>query len=122
VSPLPSQRARVDAPTAPSSAPVLSLRQHRSFQTYWLGEATALAGSSVSAVALPVITAMELDATPGQVSTLACAMMAPAFLPSAAGAGRAEAARSLYPQALEQYSGLSAVDAERVRRRLEAAW
>ncbi|MEU9599822.1 tetratricopeptide repeat protein [Streptomyces sp. NPDC048109] len=41
---------------------------------------------------------------------------------NAAGAGRAGEARSLYTQALEQYSGLSAVDAERVRRQLEAAW
>nr|WP_202513289.1 MFS transporter [Streptomyces sp. SID4920] len=62
------------APTAPS------LREHRSFQTYWLGEATALAGSSVSAVALPVVAAMELDATPSQVSALASAALAPGFL------------------------------------------
>ncbi|MFC8016579.1 hypothetical protein [[Kitasatospora] papulosa] len=53
--------------------PAPSLRGHRSFQAYWLGEATALAGSSVSAVALPVIAAIELDATPGQVSMLASA-------------------------------------------------
>ncbi|MEU1096911.1 MFS transporter, partial [Streptomyces sp. NPDC005877] len=58
----------------------LSLRDHPSFRAYWLGEATALAGSSVSAVALPVIAAMELDATPGQVSALASAVMAPGFL------------------------------------------
>ncbi|MFE2639430.1 MFS transporter [Streptomyces scopuliridis] len=57
-----------------------SLRAQRGFQAYWLGEATALAGSSVSAVALPVIAAMELDAAPGQVSTLASAVMAPGFL------------------------------------------
>ncbi|MET8816112.1 MFS transporter [Streptomyces sp. NPDC004549] len=57
-----------------------SLRGHRSFQAYWLGEATALAGSSVSAVALPVVAAMELDATPGQISALATAVMAPGFL------------------------------------------
>ncbi|MEU0350849.1 MFS transporter [Streptomyces sp. NPDC006237] len=80
MSPLPPQPASVDAPVAPSSAPAPSLRGHRSFHAYWLGEATALAGSSVSAVALPVIAAMELGATPGQVSTLASAMMAPAFL------------------------------------------
>jgi MFS family permease len=57
-----------------------SLRDHPGFRAYWLGEATALAGSSVSAVALPVIAAMELDATPGQVSALASAAMAPGFL------------------------------------------
>ncbi|MFF5488752.1 hypothetical protein [Streptomyces virginiae] len=40
---------------------------------------------------------------------------------SMAAAGRAEDAVSFYIRALEQYSGLSAVDTERVRRRLEAA-
>ncbi|MFI9772821.1 MFS transporter [Streptomyces sp. NPDC052415] len=72
--------ACVDAPVASSSAPAPSLGGHRNFQAYWLGEATAMAGSSVSAVALPVIAAMELDATPGQVSMLASAAMAPWFL------------------------------------------
>ncbi|MFD7954309.1 MFS transporter [Streptomyces ardesiacus] len=57
-----------------------SLRDHPGFRAYWLGEATALAGSSISAVALPVIAALELDATPGQVSALASAAMAPGFL------------------------------------------
>ncbi|MCQ1577133.1 MFS transporter [Streptomyces parvus] len=57
-----------------------SLRDHPGFRAYWLGEATALAGSSVSAVALPMIAALELDATPGQVSALASAAMAPGFL------------------------------------------
>ncbi|HWU11133.1 MAG TPA: MFS transporter [Streptomyces sp.] len=80
MSALPSQPVRADALVAPSTAPAPSLRGHRSFQAYWLGEATALAGSSVSAVALPVVAAMELDATPGQVSTLASAAMAPGFL------------------------------------------
>lgn len=40
---------------------------------------------------------------------------------SAAAAGRAEDAVALFTQALQQYSGLSAVDAERVRRQLEAS-
>lgn len=40
---------------------------------------------------------------------------------TAAAAGRAEDAVSLYTQALEQYSGLSTVDAERVRRQLEVS-
>ncbi|WP_328973459.1 hypothetical protein [Streptomyces sp. NBC_00239] len=76
----PPRPAHAGALDAATPAPAPSLRGHRSFQTYRLGEATALAGSSVSTVALPVIAAMELDATPGQVSTLASAVMAPAFL------------------------------------------
>ncbi|MFG2683054.1 MFS transporter [Streptomyces sp. NPDC048392] len=80
MSTLPSQPVRAGALVAPSTAPAPSLRGHRSFQAYWLGESTALVGSSVSAVALPVVAAMELAATPGQVSTLASAAMAPGFL------------------------------------------
>ncbi|MEU0213653.1 MFS transporter [Streptomyces sp. NPDC006265] len=76
----PPRPAHAGALGAATSAPAPSLRHHRSFQTYWLGEATALAGSSVSAVALPVIAAMELNATPSQVSMLASAVMAPGFL------------------------------------------
>ncbi|GAA3711176.1 MFS transporter [Streptomyces tremellae] len=76
----PTRPAHAGALDAATPAPAPSLRGHRSFQAYWLGEATALAGSSVSAVALPVIAAMELDATPGQVSMLASTVMAPGFL------------------------------------------
>ncbi|MDF3303270.1 MFS transporter, partial [Streptomyces tropicalis] len=76
--PPPGPAAAPATVTVASTAP--SLRGHRSFQTYWLGEATALAGSSVSAVALPVVAAMELDASPGQVSVLASAALAPGFL------------------------------------------
>lgn len=57
-----------------------SLRAQRGFQAYWLGEATSLAGTSVYAVALPVIAAMELGASPGQVSALASAVLAPGFV------------------------------------------
>lgn len=70
--------AHVDSAQQQDGRP--SLRDHPGFRAYWLGEAAALAGSSVSAVALPVIAAMELDATPGQVSALASAAMAPGFL------------------------------------------
>ncbi|MFD6335305.1 MFS transporter [Streptomyces niveus] len=51
----------------------------RSFRAYWAGEATALAGSSLHAVALPVVAVLELDATPGQVSLLTAAATIPAF-------------------------------------------
>ncbi|MFC4507893.1 MULTISPECIES: MFS transporter [Streptomyces] len=76
----PPRPAHAGALVAATSASAPSLRGHRSFQAYRLSEATALAGSLVSAVALPVIAAMELDATPTQVSTLASAVMAPGFL------------------------------------------
>ncbi|MGC5264033.1 MFS transporter [Streptomyces cyaneofuscatus] len=57
-----------------------SLGGQRGFRAYWLGEATNLLGSSLHAVALPVIAAVELDASPGQVSTLAAAVLAPVFV------------------------------------------
>ncbi|MFE3374550.1 MFS transporter [Streptomyces anulatus] len=66
-------------PRAQQGSP-LSLRGHRGFRAYWLGEATSRIGSSLYAVALPVIATVELDATPGQVSTLASAVLAPVFL------------------------------------------
>lgn len=76
----PPRPAHDGALRAAPSASAPTLRGHRAFQAYWLGEMTALAGSSVSAIALPVIAAVELGATPGQVSTLASAVMAPGFL------------------------------------------
>ncbi|MFD9869093.1 MFS transporter [Streptomyces niveus] len=51
-----------------------------SFRAYWAGEATALAGSSLHAVALPVLAVLELGATPGQVSLLTAAATTPAFV------------------------------------------
>ncbi|MFH9745121.1 MFS transporter [Streptomyces anulatus] len=67
-------------PHAQQQGSPLSLRGHRSFRAYWLGEATSRMGSSLYAVALPVIAAVELDATPGQVSTLASVVLAPVFV------------------------------------------
>jgi Na+/melibiose symporter-like transporter len=46
---------------------------------YWAGEATSLAGSSLHAVALPVIAIEVLQATPGQVAVLAFLATLPAF-------------------------------------------
>ncbi|MFI8421166.1 MFS transporter [Streptomyces sp. NPDC085479] len=71
----PSVVPAAGAPTA-----VASLRGNGSFRAYWLGEGSALAGSSVHAVALPVVAVLELEATPGQVSLLTAAATAPAFL------------------------------------------
>nr|WP_234315868.1 MFS transporter [Streptomyces sp. NRRL F-5527] len=56
------------------------MRGNRSFRAYWAGEATSLAGSSLHAVALPVVAVLQLHATPGQVSLLAAAVMTPAFV------------------------------------------
>ncbi|MFJ4741185.1 MFS transporter [Streptomyces sp. NPDC088775] len=68
----------VDSAQQQDSRP--SLRDHRGFRAYWLGEATNLMGSSLYTVALPVIAAVELHATPGQVSALASAVLAPVFV------------------------------------------
>ncbi|MFF9785732.1 MFS transporter [Streptomyces nigrescens] len=51
----------------------------RSFRAYWAGEATSLAGSSLHAVALPVIAVLELKASPGQISLLTAAALTPSF-------------------------------------------
>ncbi|MFK0142681.1 MFS transporter [Streptomyces murinus] len=52
----------------------------RSLRAYWVGEATSLAGSSVHAVALPVVAVVQLHATPRQVSLLAAAATAAAVV------------------------------------------
>ncbi|MFI2791107.1 MFS transporter, partial [Kitasatospora sp. NPDC018614] len=70
--------AHVDSAPQQSSRP--SLRGPGGFRAYWLGTATSLLGSSLHAVALPVIAAVDLDASPGQVSTLAAAVLAPICL------------------------------------------
>lgn len=67
-------------PAAGTAPPPVSLRGNRSFRAFWVGEGVALAGSSVHAAALPVIAVLELDAAPGQVSLLAAAATAPAFV------------------------------------------
>ncbi|MFJ8676754.1 MFS transporter [Streptomyces sp. NPDC093589] len=67
------------ADAQPGPAGVL-VRGNRSFRSYWAGEATSLAGSSLHAVALPVVAVLELNATPSQVSLLAAAAMTPAFV------------------------------------------
>lgn len=72
--------SRPDPPAAAISHPaVLPGPGSRSFRAYWAGEATALAGSSLHAVALPVVAVLELNATPGQVSLLTAAATLPAF-------------------------------------------
>ncbi|MET9449006.1 MFS transporter [Streptomyces cinerochromogenes] len=65
---------------AASSEAAVPLRANRSFRAYWAGEAVTLAGTSVHGVALPVVAVLELDASPGQVSLLAAAATAPAFV------------------------------------------
>lgn len=72
--------SRLDAPAATPSQPAgLPGPDGRSFRAYWAGEATALAGSSLHAVALPVVAVLELKATPGQVSLLTAAATLPGF-------------------------------------------
>ncbi|MER6913854.1 MFS transporter [Streptomyces sp. NPDC000594] len=52
----------------------------RGFTAYLWGESASLAGSAVSAVALPALAILHLDATPGQVAVLAALNHLPAFV------------------------------------------
>ncbi|MDM7990149.1 MFS transporter [Arthrobacter sp. zg-Y877] len=56
------------------------LRTHRSFRRYWLGQAAAGAGAQVTAIALPLVTAIALDAGPAAVSLVAAAGTLPYLL------------------------------------------
>jgi MFS family permease len=58
----------------------ISLPAARGIRAYWVGEAASLTGSAAHAVALPVIAAVELRATPGEVALLTSAGLAPTVL------------------------------------------
>jgi MFS family permease len=58
----------------------ISLPAARGIRAYWVGEAASLTGSAAHAVALPVIAAVELQATPGEVALLTSAALAPTVL------------------------------------------
>ncbi len=53
------------------------LRHDPAFRWYWLGQATSSAGSQVTMLALPLVTALLLDGGPREVSLVATAGMAP---------------------------------------------
>lgn len=68
-------------------APPAPLWHHRDFRRHLAGQAAGVAGSSISSMALPVLAVVQLDATTGQVATLAVlAQLPPALLALHAGA------------------------------------
>lgn len=57
-----------------------SLWRERDFTRYWLGESVSRFGVQVTALALPLLAVVELDATPGQAGLLNGAQFAPYLL------------------------------------------
>ncbi|MCQ1994590.1 MFS transporter [Arthrobacter sp. zg-Y1171] len=56
------------------------LRTDRSFRRYWLGQGAASAGAQVTGIAVPLVTAIALDAGPAAVSLVAAAGTLPYLL------------------------------------------
>ncbi|MCC9203939.1 MFS transporter [Arthrobacter sp. zg-Y769] len=56
------------------------LRTNRSFRRYWLGQTAAGAGAQVTGIAVPLVTAIALDAGPAAVSLVAAAGTLPYLL------------------------------------------
>ncbi|MCC9173482.1 MFS transporter [Arthrobacter sp. zg-Y179] len=56
------------------------LRTDRSFRRYWLGQGAASAGAQVTGIAIPLVTAIALDAGPAAVSLVAAAGTLPYLL------------------------------------------
>lgn len=56
------------------------VRENRSFRWYWLGQTFGSAGHQVTVVALPLVSALALDARPSEVGFVATAAMAPYLL------------------------------------------
>src|SRR5262249_3808402 len=57
-----------------------SLWRHREFQKFWAGSAISDVGSQITTLAVPLIAALTLDATPWQMGLLAAAGSAPILL------------------------------------------
>ena len=58
----------------------ISLWRHREFLKFWAGSAISDVGSQVTVLAVPLIAALTLDATPWQMGLLAAAGSAPILL------------------------------------------
>lgn len=56
------------------------LRSHPTFRWYWAGQSISSAGSQVTSMALPLVTALTLDGNPADVGLVATAAMAPYLL------------------------------------------
>jgi MFS family permease len=59
---------------------VASLWRHREFLKFWAGSAVSSVGSEVTALAVPLIAALTLEATPWQMGLLSAAGSAPVLL------------------------------------------
>src|SRR6266566_2779422 len=57
-----------------------SLWHHREFQKFWAGSAISDVGSQITALAIPLIGALTLNATPWQMGVLSAASSAPILL------------------------------------------
>ncbi|WP_228979444.1 MFS transporter [Streptomyces sp. DH12] len=64
----------------PAGPPVPSLWRHRDFTAYWLGESAARVGVQVTALVLPLLAVVELDATSSQAGLLNGAQFVPYLL------------------------------------------
>jgi MFS family permease len=74
-----------DPSPSPSDRP--SLRRHRDFRRYLTGQAASVTGSSVSAMVIPVLAVLDLDATTAEVAWLTfLGQLPPALLALHAGA------------------------------------
>ena len=68
-------------------APPASLWRHRDFRRYLTGQSASVAGTSISAMAMPVLAVVQLEATTGQVAALTVTgQLPPALLALHAGA------------------------------------
>ncbi|MFF5445552.1 MFS transporter [Streptomyces sp. NPDC012888] len=68
--PEPAAPGPAGATAGPAAAPPPSLWRDRDFTTYWLGESTARVGIQVTALVLPLLAVVELDATSSQAGLL----------------------------------------------------
>ncbi|MFI1016611.1 MFS transporter [Streptomyces sp. NPDC020965] len=73
-------RPEVTEQGADGAAPPSSLWRHRDFTTYWIGESAARFGVQVTALALPLLAVVELDASAGQAGLLNAAQFVPYLL------------------------------------------
>lgn len=61
--------------------PSLTLLRHdRTFRWYWLGQSISVAGTEIAEFALPMVSVLALEASVGEVSTVATAAMLPYLL------------------------------------------
>ena len=67
----------LEAPVAPLPPPRRPFYLNRAFGCFWLGQTVSTLGSQVTAFAIPLLAAMTLHASPGQMGLLRAAEFAP---------------------------------------------